>query len=233
MFKKTALTIAFSALLALQGCLSTSSSQEGQVDPELEKSSSHFFSKSGITAGLVGAGAGVLACLVSNADNKLACSAIAGTAGFVVGISANYVFDNIKNNYKNTEDQLNAAIDIAQKDVDEIKNMTETTKSVMEKDKAQLAKINSNIAKGTASKKDLNKKLADVNANIAYCRDTLKNIDDKIVSHENARKELGEQGANKSELQAYDKKIAELKERRADLLAAIDSYQKYNVGLAA
>ena len=55
----------------------------------------------------------------------------------------------------------------------------------------------------------------------------------EILQKKDAREELNKNGAEKSELLAYDKKIAELKEKRADLLAAIDSYQKYNVSLAA
>ena len=99
--------------VCISGCLSNTPNDnllkknevtsEG-VNEKLTKDEASFFSKSGAVACATGAAVGLLACL--NAKDKLACAIAAGAAGCAVGMTGNYVLDKVRENYKNTEDQL-------------------------------------------------------------------------------------------------------------------------------
>ena len=77
-FRRASLAGALAVALALTGCASTGSSLLGgaETDPRLtESSDAEFFSKSGFQACAGAAAVGVLACMLSNSSNKIACSA--------------------------------------------------------------------------------------------------------------------------------------------------------------
>ena len=91
MHRKTArssswMSLMKAACLVLTGCASTGSSMlgdsgGGKADPRLTSGAdAKFFSTSGYQACAVAAGAGVLACVLSNSGNKAACAVIAGVA---------------------------------------------------------------------------------------------------------------------------------------------------------
>lgn len=63
----------------------------GTADPRLSAGNdAKFFSTSGYQACAVAAGAGVLACALSNSGNKAACAVVAGLAACGVAMGANY-----------------------------------------------------------------------------------------------------------------------------------------------
>ena len=109
MILKKTLIATISALL-LCGCANSylGFGSKGDVDPALEESGAKFFSESGFTSCLAGAGIRVAACAAADSDNMLACMLIAGFSGCAVGMTTNYVFDSVRSNYAKTEDQLDA-----------------------------------------------------------------------------------------------------------------------------
>ena len=231
MILKKTLIATISALL-LCGCANSylGFGSKGDVDPALEESGAKFFSESGFTSCLAGAGIGVAACAAADSDNMLACMLIAGFSGCAVGMTTNYVFDSVRSNYAKTEDQLDAIEKMVSQDVDAIKDVNKAASDLIEKDNHEIDSLISKTNKTQKDKEAINKKLLDVDANIAYINEQLKGIDEKVKSYEYARKQYYEKvnddltHDDKAKLDEIDANIAILKNERDSLYAMSENY---------
>ena len=233
MIKKTLLSVVLAAVLA-SGCANQGSSS-AEVDPALKESGAKFFSDSGIKSCLAGAGIGVLGCMLSNADTKLACAAIAGASGCAVGIATNYVFDNVRSNYATTEKQLDATKEMVVKDIDSVKGVNKAASDLIKRDTEAVAALEKKVAAGQADKKALQQKSSEMDANIAYIKEQVEGIDSKIESYKYARDQYqtsSTSAADKKKLSELDTKIASLKAERDNLYAISEDYTSQRNRLA-
>lgn len=223
MYKQSIMATFLSAIL-LTGCAAQNTDY---VDPALKKSGAHFFSESGAASCAMGAGIGVLACLVSDVDNKLACSAIAGASGCIIGMSANYIFDNVRSNYANAEQQLDATSDLIKEDIAAVSDVKKATENLIERDKKAISDLEAQYQDKKSSKSALDKKIKEINANIAYIKEKLQILDNKIDSYDYAKNKFEKENLSESELKKLHKledDIAALKAERDSLYALSETY---------
>lgn len=163
----------------LVGCQSIGGG--GAVDPRLTTGdTAQFFSKSGLQACAVGAGAGILACAVSNAGNKAACMAIAAVAGCGIGAGANYLLDSRRAKYSNQEQLIGSFIADVQADNDSLKKRIAVTSVVMRENKQALIALQQKVANKQIDAKGVASQLDGINANKTYLENELKNVNGRI-----------------------------------------------------
>lgn len=231
MYKQSIMATILTAIL-LTGCATQNTDY---VDPSLKKSGAHFFSESGFTSCAMGAGIGVLACLVADVDNKLACSAIAGASGCIIGMSANYIFDNVRANYANAEQQLDATTELVKEDIAAVSDVKKATENLIERDKKAISDLESQYQDKKESKSILDKKTKEIDANIAYIKEKLQILDNKIKSYDYAKNKYEKESLSESELEKLHKledNIAALKAERDSLYALSETYTSQRNRLA-
>ena len=209
MKKSSLLCIAVALSVFVSGCASTGS---GSVNPNLKKDEPKFFSKSGGTACLIGASIAGLACLGIKDDNKASACLIAATAGCAAAMTANYMLDKTRANYHNLEDQLDASKKQVQDSINSTTTLKETSEQTLADDQAEVERIKSNIKAGTASKADLEKKLSDMEANLAYMRKRLDSDKSTLNEYKSLRDSLnnGEGGKPATNSRDAQRKSEEL-----------------------
>ncbi len=230
MIKSSLVCIAVAISVFTTGCASSSS---GSVNPNLKKDEPKFFSKSGGGACLLGATIAGLACLGIKDDNKASACLIAATAGCAVGMTANYMLDKTRADYHNLEDQLDASKQQVQNSINSTKTLKATSEQTLADDRAEIESLKTKIKNGTASKDALEKKLADMQANLDYMKKRLDSDKSTLAEYKSLRDSLnnGEGGKpainnrdamRKSE--ELDAKIDELERNIAQLDSSIVAY---------
>lgn len=215
-FRFTPRTLIGSVMLGvalLSGCASTGSQllSGTQADARLTQGDdAQFFSKSGFTACAGAATAGVLACMVSNSSNKLACSVIAGVAACGVAMGANYYLDQRRSEYANTSERLVAMQADVEKDTARIIERTETAKQVIADDKKQMAELEKNLKEKKIEKKQAEKQLARVDKNIEVLNKDLKNMKEKVSQYRDVADAERRDNKKKAEIRNLDKQIDQM-----------------------
>lgn len=241
--KVTAMVAALS--LCLYGCAGGGTGSGDSVDvegvnPKLQQENATFFSSSGAKACLGGALVGAAACLASNSKNKLACALVAAFAGCAVAMTGNYLLDNLRANYKNLEDQLDATKEQVQEDVNKAKNMASTYDEILADDEKEIAQINKNIKNGSATKAQLAAKADEMDKNLKYMQANQKTLNEHLSAYKEAKNGLvqGKGGVGYNNKQDAEKKLAELESRIAmlekeqnDLLAKEAEYTAKIAGI--
>ncbi len=231
LLKFNAICVSMAAAIFLSGC--ATSQGGGSVNPNLKKDEPAFFSQSGGTACLLGASIAGLACMGIKDDNKLAACLAVAAAGCAAGMTANYMLDKTRANYHNLEDQLAASKAQVEKSIASTQTLKNTSEQTLADDKAEIESIKSNTAAGEQRTKALNKKLADMDANLKYMQERLDSDRSMLKEYKNLRDDLyagkGGKSANNSQLaarnaQELDEKIAELEHSIASLDGAIADY---------
>lgn len=209
------LPLLLSGAMILSGCETASGLLGGSssgVDPRLTSGGqAEFFSKSGLQACAVGAGAGVLGCAVSGNANAQ-CAIIAAVAACGVLMGANYYLEQKRGEYANKEDRLNAYIADVRKDTQQVQQINQSAKSVLAQNEAEMAAIDSQLKAGTLKKADAKQRLAKVDANISYLNGKLANMK---KSQNNWRQVAAQDAGGKSararqlnrEIQQYNKQV--------------------------
>lgn len=215
--KTSLIALTLSAFLA--GCASSKS--ETDVDPLLSgKDSPTFFSGSGWGACATGAAVTGLSCLLLKKEDKAVCLA-AAAGGCAVAMSANYLLDKVRSDYKNTEDQLTAVKQNIDESITTTQALTATTQKLIEKDKLEIASIKKKIANGEADKTALENKLKQMDANIAKLNKEKEASLARIEQHKTAVKELATNSKDKKEME----KLIKEEEKFANNLAnTCDTY---------
>ena len=207
MIKSSLICIAVAISVFTTGCASSSS---GSVNPSLKKDEPKFFSKSGGSA-----------CL------------IAATAGCAAGMTANYMLDKTRADYHNLEDQLDASKKQVQDSINSTKTLKATSEQTLEEDRAEIEKLKAQIKNGTASKDALERKLADMQANLDYMKNRLDSDKSTLAEYKSLRDSLnngegGKPALNNMDAQRkseeLDAKIDELERNIAQLDSSIVAY---------
>jgi hypothetical protein len=189
------------------------------VDPRLTAGdTAQFFSKSGLQACALGAGAGILACAVSNAGNKAACMAIAAVAGCGIGAGGNYLLDSRRAKYSNQEQLIGSFIADVQADNDSLKKRIAVTSVVMQENKQTLIALQQKIASKQIDAKGVASQLDGINANKAYLETELKNINARIDGFQDL--------INQERIKSSSKSIASLTAELKKYEAVRDQYLK-------
>lgn len=213
----------------LSGCLSQpqyygeeESSDDADVDPDLKHEDASFFSKSGAVACGTGAVVGALTCLLVDSNHRGACMALAATAGCAVGMGSNYLLDKVRSDYATTEEQLDATAAQVQKDLNTTRKLHELSASTLKKDKAEIKKLKSDYQKGKADKESLERKDAELAANIKYLEKEKEEADNRLAQAQQTRSAVVKDAGGVDALVASDKKkLRELDEDIAALKAEI------------
>ena len=230
MIKSSLVCIAVAISVFTTGCASSSS---GSVNPNLKKDEPKFFSKSGGGACLLGATIAGLACLGIKDDNKASACLIAATAGCAVGMTANYMLDKTRADYHNLEDQLDASKQQVQNSINSTKTLKATSEQTLADDRAEIESLKTKIKNGTASKDALEKKLADMQANLDYMKKRLDSDKSTLAEYKSLRDSLnngegGKPAINNRDAQRkseeLDAKIDELERNIAQLDSSIVAY---------
>lgn len=167
------LTICLSLILA--GCQSSGGGSSKNADPALTKSSSaQFFSKSAWQSCAVGAGVGGLGCVLLGGKTGTCIASAAVGCGIAMG--ANYYLDSKRAEYANSEQRLNVYIQDIQKNSQEVQAVTNTSKSVLDKNLATLSTLDKQIKNDTVNKKQAKQELSQIDANVAYLNDKIKRM---------------------------------------------------------
>lgn len=168
--KMKLLALTLITTLTLNGCANQAGDgyDYSKADPSITQDDVNFFSKSGYQACAIGAFTGIAACLVSNTSDKLTCAALAAVGGCLVLMGSNYVLDDVRTKYKQKEDQLNAISNLVKKDSDRLKKLNAKTRTLVDKDKKEIANLQKEAKKGVKDAEVIKKKLDAINNNIAY-----------------------------------------------------------------
>jgi hypothetical protein len=202
---------------------SAASQEDADVNPELKQDSPEFFSKSGATGCAVGALAGVLACLLSNSDNKGVCAVAAGVGGCAVGMSANYLLDKVRADYHNTEDQLNATKAAVQENIDKTAKLRDVSSKTLKEDQAAVKQLNADYEKGQATADQLKAKDKELAANIKFLSKKKAEAEIKLKEAQTARDGVVADAGGEDSLTADRKKsVAELDKQINELKTTID-----------
>lgn len=209
--------------ILLTGCASTGSSMTtNSPDPRLTQgSTAEFFSKSGYQACAVAAGAGVLACALSNSGNKTACAVVAGLAACGVAMGANYYLDQRRSQYSNTTERLQVMTKDVQADTDKVVARTAVAQQVINDDQQSIAKIKRDIAAKTVDKTKAAAELASVDENISLLKKDLGNMRNKVTEYTKVADAERMQG-NSAEIQQVDINILKMNEKVASLQKEVD-----------
>jgi uncharacterized protein HemX len=201
-------------ILILTGCQTTGSLNGGQVDPRLANShSAQFFSQSGFQACAGGALAGVLACKISNANDKGKCMILAGLAGCGVGMGANYYLDDKRAKHANVEDRLDAYIADVRKDNEDLQGVIEDSRGVIADDRSKIEQLRKAIATKQVKRKEAQKQLADIDNNAAFLKNKLDNARAKQQEYVKVAEAERKSGASRARLDALDAENNKLKQQ--------------------
>jgi len=209
--------------ILLTGCASTGSSLTGNApDPRLTQgASAEFFTKSGYQACAVAAGAGVLACALSNSGNKAACAVVAGIAACGVAMGANYYLDQRRSQYSNTTERLQVMTRDVQADTDKVVARTAIAQQVIADDQQNIARIKRDIAAKKLDKAKAQTEIASIDENITYLRKELGNMRSKVTEYTKVADAERAQGSS-AELKTVDINILKMNEKVAALQKEVD-----------
>lgn len=212
------------ATLAVTGCASTGSSMtDGTADPRLTSGNdAKFFSTSGYQACAVAAGAGVLACVLSNAGDKATCAIVAGVAACGVAMGANYYLDQRRSQYSNTTERLNAMTGEVQKETAKVAERTNTLQRVIADDKQQIASIQKNIKAKTLDKSKAEKDLANIDQNLVLMRRDLTNMKTNVTEFEKVAQAERASGTSQAEVKKIEAEIAKMNTKVVALQQEVD-----------
>ncbi|WP_409520199.1 hypothetical protein [Pseudomonas sp.] len=221
------MSLMMAACLVLTGCASTGSSMlgdsGGKADPRLTSGAdAKFFSTSGYQACAVAAGAGVLACVLSNSGNKAACAVIAGVAACGVAMGANYYLDQRRTQYADTTQRLNAMTGEVQKENAKVVERSNTLQRVIADDKQQIADIQKSIKAKTLDKAKAQQEIANVDTNIGLMRKDLGNMKSRVTEFEKVAKLERDGGASPAEVQKVEAEIAKMNNKVVALQQEVD-----------
>lgn len=221
------ISLALAATLVLTGCASTGSSMLGDnggtADPRLSAGNdAKFFSTSGYQACAVAAGAGVLACALSNSGNKAACAVVAGLAACGVAMGANYYLDQRRSQYADTTQRLNVMTTDVQNKTAQVAERTNTLQRVIADDKAQIAAIQKDIQSKTVNKAKAQQDIANIDQNITRMRKDVTNMKATVSEFEKVAQLERQNGANPEEVQKVEAEIAKMNAKVASLQQEVD-----------
>lgn len=193
----------------------------GGTDPRLtQNDEARFFSKSGWQACAGGALVGALACQIGNPSDKKDCMLKAALVGCGVAMGANYYLDQRRSEYSNTETRLDAMINDVREDNRKLASLTQTARTVMAEDRAQIAQLKKDIAAQKVQKAQAQQQLAEIDANTRYLQKTLADL----KSREKQWREVAASERNSgARVDTLDAEINRMQQQIASLETEIDT----------
>ncbi|MFV0932732.1 hypothetical protein [Pseudomonas jessenii] len=224
------LQIAFvvASSLLMTGCANTGSSMLGDgesedPDPRLTQGNdAEFFSKSGYQACAVGAGVGILACALSNSNNKTVCVIAAGITACGVAMGANYYLDQRRAEYADTTTRLAKMNSDVEQDTQKVIARTETAQQVINDDRAQIAQIKKDIANKKVDKSRAQAQIAGIDSDIARLRKDLANMRTKVTEYRKVADAERSQGTS-AEIRQVDMNIQRMNQKVVSLQKEVDA----------
>ena len=216
------------ASLVLTGCASTGSSMLGDsnsapADPRLTSGNdAKFFSTSGYQACAVAAGAGVLACALSNSGNKATCAVVAGLAACGVAMGANYYLDQRRAQYADTTQRLDKMTSDVQLETAKVAQRTDTLQRVINDDKQQIATIQKDIKAKTVDKAKAQRDIASIDTNIGLMRKDLSNMKTRVTEFEKVAQLERQNGSSQADVQKVEAEIAKMNTKVVALQQEVD-----------
>lgn len=205
----TSSVLAVSAFLC--ACQNPISQEDPNVNPNLKKDEPEFFSKSGAQSCAGGAFVAGLSCLFITDGDKLPACVAAAAAGCAVGITANYYLDKVRADYSNLEDQLDATKEQIQKSIASTSSLKNSTEELLKDDSTEADRIVKNIKDGKAQKSDLDKKIKEMDSNLAYMKKRLEQDKEVYNAHKGTQSALMQgQGAKPNSISLARKKNEEV-----------------------
>lgn len=221
-------TVLVAGSVMLSGCSGTGSSMLGGTSKNADSrltsgSDAKLFSASGLQACAAGAGAGVLACMLSNSGNKTACAVIAGIGACGVAIGANYYFDQRRSQYADTNQRLFLMSQDIKQDSANVVARTATVQQVIADDKETLVKIASDMKNKTSDRAKAQQEIAKVDENISLMRKDLANMRKKVTEYEDVAKLERSSGAGQD--------VVEVEVEIAQMIAKVNNLEQEVDGL--
>lgn len=194
------------------------------VDPRLKTDEARFFSKSGWQACAGGALVGALACQIGNPSDKKKCMLKAALVGCGVAMGANYYLDQRRSEYANTETRLDAMITDVQDDNRKLQSLTQTARTVMAEDRAQIAQLKKDIAANRVQQEQAKTQIAEIDANTRYLRKSLADLKSR---EQQWREVAASEKASGARVDALDAEINRMQQQIASLESEINElYQQ-------
>lgn len=223
---KLQIAIVLAGCLLMTGCANTGSSMldDGDgADPRLTQGNdAEFFSKSGYQACAVGAGVGILACALSNSNNKTVCVIAAGITACGVAMGANYYLDQRRSQYADTTTRLAKMNSDVEQDTQNVIARTATAQQVINDDQAQIAQIKRDIANKKVDKNRAQAQIARIDSDIARLRKDLANMRVKVTEYSKVANAERAQGAT-DEIRQVDMNIQRMNQKVVSLQKEVDA----------
>ncbi|WP_433737815.1 hypothetical protein [Pseudomonas putida] len=223
---KLQIAIVVAGCLLMTGCANTGSSMldDGDgADPRLTQGNdAEFFSKSGYQACAVGAGVGILACALSNSNNKTVCVIAAGITACGVAMGANYYLDQRRSQYADTTTRLAKMNSDVEQDTQNVIARTATAQQVIKDDQAQIAQIKRDIANKKVDKSRAQAQIARIDSDIARLRKDLANMRVKVTEYSKVANAERAQGAT-DEIRQVDMNIQRMNQKVVSLQKEVDA----------
>jgi len=212
--------------LLMTGCANTGSSMLGEgdgADPRLTQGNdAEFFSKSGYQACAVGAGIGILACALSNSNNKTVCVVAAGITACGVAMGANYYLDQRRAEYADTSTRLAKMNSDVEQDTQKVIARTATAQQVISDDQAQIAQIKKDIANKKVDRNKAQAQIAGIDSDIARLRKDLANMRTKVTEYSKVADAERSQGTS-AEIRQVDMNIQKMNQKVVTLQKEVDA----------
>ncbi|MDN4544277.1 MULTISPECIES: hypothetical protein [unclassified Pseudomonas] len=212
--------------LLMTGCANTGSSMLGEgdgADPRLTQGNdADFFSKSGYQACAVGAGVAILACALSNSNNKTVCVVAAGITACGVAMGANYYLDQRRAEYADTTTRLAKMNSDVEQDTQKVIARTATAQQVINDDQAQIAQIKKDIANKRVDKSRAQAQIAGIDSDIARLRKDLANMRTKVTEYSKVADAERSQGTS-AEIRQVDMNIQKMNQKVVTLQKEVDA----------
>ena len=141
--------------------------------------------------------------------------------------------DKVRSDYATTEEQLGATASQVQKDLNTTRKLHELSQTALKKDQDEIRKLKSDYQKGKADQKMLERKDAELAANIKYLEKEKTEADNRLSQAQQTRNAVVNDAggvdalaaADKKKLRELDKDIAALK---AEISAVNDNILAYS-----
>lgn len=220
MQSKTLISLIGGAALAVTGC-STNSQQK-----DVETNGSSYAVSCAVGAVLAGG-----ACLLIVDEDKRAACIAAGAAGCAAGMGTNAVLDNIRSDYSNREQQLDALIAAAERSKQAAVSMAEITQKVSTELSQAFARTQKDIKRNKLSKQQLSVQVSRYDSNIRALRNNLQTHEKSLADLQTARKGVvGEERSltakEKQQLKECDRQIAELEHSIDEMRGALEGFNE-------
>ncbi|KAA5603904.1 hypothetical protein F1188_18385 [Roseospira marina] len=218
-----AVTVALVAALSLTACQTTGSGSGGPTpassqtaapdSPQAQLAERNARYNQILAEGcVVGAGLGAVMGLVLGGDAESA--AIGAGVGAGAGCLAGYGLAEQNLTRSEKEEVLTDRIEVANESVAAYEKELSLTNQIVTKEKAEIKRLRSRIARGQASSADTTRQIAQTNESISIIEESLNNNRDRLANMVKDRQAMGKAGVSTAEMRQKETRMRELLQRQ-------------------